>query len=70
MFYIERIGNMMDLKDDNVDFDPVEFRKIVAETLILKSEDISNRCMYCFSDDQKREKREANQRRVCNFCNR
>ena len=70
MFYIERIGNMMDLKDDNVYFDPVEFRKIVAETLILKSEDISNRCMNCFSDGQKCEKKEANQRRVCKSCNR
>ena len=58
MNYILRIGNMLPLKDDT-DFDPVEFRTVVAETLILKSKNITNRCMYCFSEDHKYGKAEA-----------
>ena len=59
MYYISRSGNMLPLKDDDLVIDPVEFRKIVAETLILKSQNITNRCMYCFSEDQKCGKKEG-----------
>ena len=36
MHYIFRTGNMLRLKDDT-EFDPVEIRTIVAETLILRA---------------------------------
>ena len=62
MYYIHCIANLVifDLK-----FDPLEYRKTVAERLILKSENISNKCMFCFTESTK-----TSIKKVCTFCNR
>ena len=62
MYYIHCIANLVTL---DLKFDPLEYRKTVAEILILKSQNISNKCMFCFTESVKR-----SAKKVCTFCNR
>ena len=62
MNYIYCIANAINF---DLNFNPVEYRKIVAETLVTKSENICNKCMYCFSESAK-----TSAKKVCIYCNR
>ena len=67
MYYILCIGRRTHF---DLEFDPVEFRTTVAETLIARSDNITNRCMYCFSAHKNYGKKNANQEKICPSCNR
>lgn len=61
-YYIYCIGNNVGF---NLSFDPVAYRQEVAEALIMKSEDMRNKCMYCFGVAKK-----GITRKICTICNR
>lgn len=47
MYYIQCIGQKVPF---GTDFEPLDMRKRVAETLILRSEQLSQKCRYCLRE--------------------
>ena len=62
MYYIYCISNLITF---DLNFNPVEYRKVVSEMLILKSKDVSNKCMSCFAESTK-----SSTKKICTFCKR
>ena len=62
IYYIYCISNLITF---DLNFNSVEYRKVVSEMLILKSKDVSNKCMSCFAESTK-----TSTKKISTFCKR